>query len=60
MPGLTAPFVPFFQILTKQELDVPWVWTERDLTSSLSPHHIRNISYWKPHTVGEVIFNFWD
>ena len=60
VPKLTAPFEPFFHILKKQELERPWMWTERELTSTLSPREIKDIIYWKPRTVGEVVFNFWD
>jgi hypothetical protein len=59
-PELTAPFAPFFHILKKQELEHPWMWTERELAFSLSPPEIKEITYWKPRTVGEAIFNFWD
>jgi len=59
-PELTAPFQPFFHILKRQELECPWMWTERELASRLHPQEIKEIIYWKPHTVGEAIFNFWD
>lgn len=59
-PELTTPFAPFFHILKQQELEQPWMWTERELALSLSPQEIKEITYWKPRTVGEAIFNFWD
>jgi hypothetical protein len=59
-PELTDSFEPYFRILKKQEMEAPWIWTERELTASLSPHTIKDINYWQPRTVGEAMFNFWD
>ncbi|WP_328849014.1 hypothetical protein [Micromonospora zamorensis] len=28
--------------------------------SALSPHEHDQVNYWKPTTVGELLFNFWD
>jgi hypothetical protein len=60
-PELTATFDAFFHVLKKQELEYPWMWTERELAASgFSPSAIKEILYWKPYTVGEAVFNFWD
>ncbi len=57
---LTVPFERSYHVLKKQELELPWIWSQRELASSLYPEEIEQIKYWKPQSVGEVLFNFWD
>jgi len=45
------------QILTADQLQTPL--TQVDL-SALDPHEHDQIGYWKPTTLGELLFNFWD
>ncbi|MGR6320336.1 hypothetical protein Q2K19_24185 [Micromonospora soli] len=45
------------QVLTTEQLRTPL--TQADL-SDLDPHEHDQINYWKPTTVGELLFNFWD
>ncbi|TDC45250.1 hypothetical protein E1212_29090 [Jiangella ureilytica] len=45
------------QILTAEQLGIPL--PQADL-SALGPHEHDQINYWKPNTVGELLFNFWD
>ena len=45
------------QILTADLLRIPL--PKVDL-SDLGPHEHDQINYWKPDTVGELLFNFWD
>ncbi|RAN91985.1 hypothetical protein GAR05_06549 [Micromonospora saelicesensis] len=45
------------QPLTAEQLQIPL--SQVDL-SALSPHEHDQVNYWKPTTVGELLFNFWD
>ncbi len=45
------------QVLTVDQLQIPL--SQVDL-SALDPHEHDQIDYWKPTTVGELLFNFWD
>jgi hypothetical protein len=45
------------QALTAEQLQT--TLSQVDL-SALSPHEHDQINYWKPTTVGELLFNFWD
>ena len=50
---LTEGLVRF---LSLAELNQDW----RGLCRGLSPEELEQIRYWKPQTVGEIIFNTWD
>lgn len=45
------------QALTTEQLQTSL--SQVDL-SALSPHEYDQITYWKPTTLGELLFNFWD
>ena len=60
LPEFLTPFESSYTILKKEELELPWIWSESELASRLSPEEIKQIAYWKPQTVGEVLFNCWD
>ncbi len=45
------------QVLTTEQLNSPL--SAVDLRA-LHPDEHHQIAYWKPHTVGELLFNFWD
>lgn len=47
---------PNIHLLTPSELNQDW----HDLVSNLSESEMEQIRYWKPQTVKEIIFNFWD
>jgi hypothetical protein len=51
-----SPPTPF-RVLTLRELQAPL-----DLTDLMALDHaeLEQISYWKPGTAGELIFNYWD
>lgn len=51
------PFTePSVRLLTKRELQQPW----QNHIAKLGESEITQIRYWKPTTVGEIIFHFWD
>ncbi|MER7441838.1 hypothetical protein [Micromonospora avicenniae] len=58
-PGLAAAFTNLTdaQALTTRQLQTSL--SQVDL-SALSPHEHDQVNYWKPTTVGELMFNFWD
>jgi hypothetical protein len=60
VPELIATFEHSYSVLKKEELELPWIWSRQELASSLPPGEIEQIKFWKPQTVGEVLFNFWD
>ncbi len=60
VPALTTTFEFSSTILKKEELELSWTWSESELASRLPPEEIKQIVHWKPQTVGEVLFNFWD
>lgn len=31
-----------------------------DILNLLSPIELEQINYWKPQTIGEIIYNYWD
>jgi hypothetical protein len=45
------------QIMTAHQLSTPL--TQTDLSDLHSSEH-EQINYWRPRTVGELLFNFWD
>ena len=44
------------QFLSPDELNQDW----HGLCGELSPEELKQIRYWNPQTVGEIIFNTWD
>lgn len=57
VPVMSAKYKPYYTVLTKHYLDTP---LSSEHLSSLSKAELAQVSYWKPKTVGEVIFNHWD
>jgi hypothetical protein len=53
-----------FRLLSKYELNEEIKLDARTLTvkneNSLNPAELKQLNFWKPKTVGEVIYNFWD
>ena len=43
-------------VLTLPELEQSW----HDIVGELSKAELEQIKYWKPNTVGDIIFNCWD
>jgi hypothetical protein len=54
LAAVLAPLLPGFQVLTPPELDGPF-------DAAAWPHLSSNdIKYWRPGTLGEALFNYWD
>lgn len=50
-----------FKVLAVAELETPVPRNVDDLQSAgLNQGEIQQIKYWKPDTLGQIIFNFWD
>lgn len=50
-----------FTVLSKDELETPVPKNPEELKSSgLNKGEIKQIKYWKPDRLGEIVFNFWD
>ncbi len=66
VPVLSKDFMPFYKVLSKEELNEPLdIRRSKGKVSLENKHNLDNseleqIFYWKPKTVGEVMFNFWD
>ncbi|MDM5329935.1 hypothetical protein [Neobacillus sp. CF12] len=58
-PTLNEPFSPFYRVLGTVELNVPFNQTLAKNTK-LNRTELEQLAYWKPETVGQIIFNFWD
>jgi hypothetical protein len=48
---------PHVTIATLEELSRPIAKTDLD---QLDRAEIEQVKYWKPHTIGELAFNWWD
>jgi len=65
-PVLSKNFMPFYKVLSKEELSEPLDIRKSkgkvslENKNNLNSRELEQIFYWKPKTVGEVIFNFWD
>ncbi|MCR8929761.1 hypothetical protein NLI92_005272 [Priestia megaterium] len=65
-PALSKDFMPFYKVLSKEELSEPLNIRKSkgklslENKNKLNSSELEQIFYWKPKTVGEVIFNFWD
>lgn len=56
-PYLEEYFAPFYQVLKVKELNTPFDPIEN---TQLNCAELEKIAHWKPQTIGEVIFNYWD
>lgn len=58
-PFLYEQFAPFYQIIGTVELNSHFnqnMVNKADLNSA----ELEQLAYWKPETVGQIIFNYWD
>ncbi len=58
-PDLNNRFSSYYRILSKRELNTPF--NQDNLNKSeLNRAELDQITFWKPQTVGQVIFNYWN
>jgi hypothetical protein len=56
-PILNEYFSPFYRIWKTDELNKR---IRPNLLKELAPLELEQIAYWKPKTIGQIIFNYWD
>jgi hypothetical protein len=59
-PTLAAEFAGMYEVLAKADLDAPFRWDQPELWSALGESERKQIRYWEPATLGEIIFICWD
>ncbi len=57
VPFLHAYFSPFYYLLDTTILNKPFTPL---LNTELNSTELEQIAYWKPKTIGQIIFNKWD
>ncbi|WP_339912222.1 hypothetical protein [Symmachiella dynata] len=59
VPALASAFsaIDRYQVLTADDLAHP---INESMVGNLSKAELHQMNYWKPQTMGEVIFNYWD
>ena len=58
-PELEQLFSAFYRVLNTDELNAAYTG-QPDSSCQLSSADIEQLAYWKPETIGEIIFNRWD
>ncbi|MDF2066764.1 hypothetical protein [Bacillus sp. Cr_A10] len=65
-PELFKQFSPFYNVLDTKELNAP-VILRLDSKKSIvqndnefNSDELKQIAYWKPERIGDIIFNYWD
>ena len=58
-PTLHAHFSPFYQVLEKKALNKP-LNLSLAMKTKLNKAELKQIEYWKPESIGQIIFNYWD
>lgn len=56
---LAKDFKSNYHVMRVEELNKPFILNEHDELKNVSSV-IKQVEYWSPKTIGEVIFNFWD
>jgi hypothetical protein len=54
-----AIYAPF-SFICAADLGKDLTAADRAFVANLSDQHASDLKYWKPETVGDVVFNFWD
>lgn len=55
--ALRALFDPYYQVIDITELNAT---VDLSLIMGLNSAEVEQIAYWKPSTIGQIIFNHWD
>ncbi len=59
VPALHALFDPYYQVIDPAELNVS-VDHSLIMKMELNRAEVEQIAYWKPRTIGQIIYNHWD
>ncbi len=57
VPHLKEEFSPFYIVLSTKDLNEPFLLQSEN---ELNSEELKQIAYWEPYGIGEVIFNNWD
>lgn len=57
IPPLFDQFSLYYQIVHEVDLDIS---ASQMLMSELNKAELKQIAYWKPQNIGQIIFNYWD
>lgn len=58
-PQLVENFSDYYTVLGKEQLNVPFNKSVIE-KSEFNGAELKQFAFWKPNTVGEIIFNYWD
>jgi hypothetical protein len=65
-PQLNIEFSPFYTVLRKEELNESIIINTESkkytlqIDNEMNSAELKQIAYWKPERIGDVIFNHWD
>ncbi|GKV67149.1 MULTISPECIES: hypothetical protein [unclassified Sporosarcina] len=63
---LSNTFKPYYKVLYLEQLNEPVNYTQQGKNiiikneNNLHQDELKQLVYWKPKTVGEIVFNYWD
>jgi len=61
IPVLFEQFSPFYQVIGAVELNIPVSEIlGKENENALNSAELEQLAYWKPKTIGNIIFNYWD
>lgn len=58
-PILFEYFYSFYKVIGTVELNTPFNQIPGE-KNELNSAELRELTYWKPETIGEILFNYWD
>ncbi|MFC0213118.1 hypothetical protein ACFFK0_11745 [Paenibacillus chartarius] len=63
-PQLSKELSRYYQVVCSDELNVLLRYSGAELLldhkHELNKAELEQVKYWKPNTIGEIVFNFWD
>ncbi|MDY0408816.1 hypothetical protein ACFFIS_04275 [Virgibacillus soli] len=63
---LSKTFNQYYKVLCLEQLNEPLKYTQQGKNiiikneNTLHQDELKQLTYWKPKTVGEIVFNYWD
>lgn len=60
IPNVNEFLYDDYLALSKSQLEDEFEYNNKELNDVLYEYEIKQINYWKPRTLGDVIFNYWD
>ncbi|MEC2076328.1 hypothetical protein [Metabacillus fastidiosus] len=65
-PDLSKLFEQYYKVLSVYQLNEPLTYTQKGKNiivineNELNQGELKELVFWKPRTIGEVVFNYWD